>query len=256
MASGRLRRGEGGVPPGRRAGRGAGRGRADSRARRSASADRSRRSRRERWTRRWWSCWDGPSTGLRMDDSTLRARVTSRFAEAMTFSPGRERGAELSEEAIAMARRLGDRPTLAYVLERAHWATWGPENLDRRMAVATEITELAEDAGDIAAQIQIRMWRLAHLLEMGDIACRGRRVRGAAGASPTGCASPTTCGRWRPSTRRSRCWREGSRRSSCSRSARSRSGRRPRTATRSRCAGCRYWRCAESRAGWESSRPA
>ncbi len=107
--------------------------------------------------------------GLSMNDSSSRASVTSRFAEAMTFSPGRERGAELSEEAIAMARRLGDRPTLAYVLERAHWATWGPENLDRRLAVATEITELAEDAGDIAAQIQIRMWRLAHLLEMGDI---------------------------------------------------------------------------------------
>ena len=107
--------------------------------------------------------------GLSMNDSTLRARVTSRFAEAMTFSPGRERGAELSDEAIAMARRLGDRPTLAYVLERAHWATWGPENLEQRLAVATEITELAEDAGDIAAQIQIRMWRLAHLLEMGDI---------------------------------------------------------------------------------------
>ena len=107
--------------------------------------------------------------GLPGDDSLLRASVTSRFAEAMTFSPGRERGAKLSDEAIAMARRLGDRPTLAYVLERAHWATWGPENLDRRLAVATEITELAEDAGDIAAQIQIRMWRLAHLLEMGDI---------------------------------------------------------------------------------------
>jgi tetratricopeptide (TPR) repeat protein len=107
--------------------------------------------------------------GLPMDDSLLRASVTSRFAEAMTFSPGRERGAKLSDEAIAMARRLGDRPTLAYVLERAHWATWGPDNLDRRLAVATEITELAEDAGDIAAQVQIRMWRLAHLLEMGDI---------------------------------------------------------------------------------------
>jgi tetratricopeptide (TPR) repeat protein len=106
---------------------------------------------------------------LNPEDSTLRARVTSRLAEALTFSPRRDEGAPLSEQAIAMARRLGDRATLAYVLERAHWATWGPGNLDQRLAVTAEISDLAEEAGEISGALQIRVWRLSHLLEMGDI---------------------------------------------------------------------------------------
>jgi tetratricopeptide (TPR) repeat protein len=122
---------------------------------------------------------------LGKDDSELRARVTSRLAEALTFSQDRDRGAELSEQAVAMARRLGDRATLAYALERAHWATWGPENLDGRLAVSTEVLELAEQAGEIGAAMQIRVWRIAHLLESADIAavddeveaCRGLASR-------------------------------------------------------------------------------
>jgi tetratricopeptide (TPR) repeat protein len=107
---------------------------------------------------------------LSPDDSPLRARVTSRLAEAVTFSPARTHGADLSDQAIAMGRRLEDRSTIAYVLERAHWATWGPDNLDQRLAVATEIIDLAEKAGDISSVMQTRVWRLSHLLEQGDIA--------------------------------------------------------------------------------------
>ena len=43
-------------------------------------------------------------------DSPLRARVLARLAKALLFTPQTQRRLQLSEEAVAMARRLGDPP--------------------------------------------------------------------------------------------------------------------------------------------------
>jgi len=51
-------------------------------------------------------------------DSALRAMVTARLAQALEFGDQRERRTALEQEALAMARRVGDKAALAYTLGR------------------------------------------------------------------------------------------------------------------------------------------
>ena len=108
------------------------------------------------------------------EDSALRAMVMARLAEALTFSGSRERSASLSEEAVEMARRVGDRAALAYALNRTHWVLLGPDNLEERLAVATEALQLAEELGDRALVAESQLWHLSDMLELGDIAAVDR----------------------------------------------------------------------------------
>jgi predicted ATPase len=54
------------------------------------------------------------------DDGTLRAQVLARLAMELFYSDARERRLRLSEEAVALARRLGEKTTLAVVLNAQH----------------------------------------------------------------------------------------------------------------------------------------
>ncbi len=105
---------------------------------------------------------------LESGDPALRARVTARLAAALTFSPDRERRAELAREAVAGARALGDPATLAYVLNTAHWATWGPDELDERRVATAEMIALAGSLSHSALAVTAHLTNLAHLLEAGD----------------------------------------------------------------------------------------
>jgi tetratricopeptide (TPR) repeat protein len=103
------------------------------------------------------------------EETALRSWVTGRLAEAVTFSANEERRAELSRSAVRMARDSGDRSTLAYALLHTQWATWSPDNLDERLATASEVVQLAAEGGQSALGLQARVWRLNHLLEGGDV---------------------------------------------------------------------------------------
>jgi tetratricopeptide (TPR) repeat protein len=107
-------------------------------------------------------------------DSTLRARVLARLARALASSPDADRRAALSQAAVAMAERMGDPVSLAAVLYEHHMATWGPDNLRERLAVATEVVQLAEAAGDRVMALRGRGFLLANQLEQGDLAALGR----------------------------------------------------------------------------------
>jgi len=105
---------------------------------------------------------------LGADDGVLRARVLARLAVTLVFTPAVARRADLSEQAVAMARRVGDPATLAAVLYDRHLAVWGPDNPADRLAIASEVVELAERCGDRALALQGRGLRTADLLELGD----------------------------------------------------------------------------------------
>jgi DNA-binding NarL/FixJ family response regulator len=106
-------------------------------------------------------------------DSPLRARVLARLARALVFTPQAERRMVLSEEAVALARRLGDAATLAAVLFDRHMTIWGAERAEaagERLAMATEVVGLAERLGDRAMALRGRGLRRVDLLELGDLA--------------------------------------------------------------------------------------
>jgi tetratricopeptide (TPR) repeat protein len=81
-------------------------------------------------------------------DSALRVRLLSRLAAALRHGPSRERRERLMEEAIAMARRIGDPVTIASALTAAESALHAPHTARQRLANAGEIVALATAAGD------------------------------------------------------------------------------------------------------------
>lgn len=114
------------------------------------------------------------------EESDLTVRVKARLAPAMYFSPydSRARREELSAGALEMARRLGDGATLAYALNARHLAVWEPENVEERLALATEIVQLAREAGDRPLELTGRVWRLADALELGRMQEVEREIEG------------------------------------------------------------------------------
>ena len=110
-------------------------------------------------------------------DSVLRARVLGRLAKGLQASPHRNRRVQLSEEAVAMARRIGDLTTLAAVLYDRHLATWEPGNLEERLAMSTEVVQLAEASGDSVMALRGRGFLMANLLERGDMVALQRELK-------------------------------------------------------------------------------
>ena len=95
------------------------------------------------------------------------------LARALVSTPQVERRLALSEDAVQMARRLGDPATLAAVLFGRHLAIWGSERAEvtgERLAIATEAVGLAEQIGDRAMALRGRGLRRIDLLEQGDLA--------------------------------------------------------------------------------------
>jgi tetratricopeptide (TPR) repeat protein len=95
--------------------------------------------------------------------------VLGRLAKALQSSPRPDRRARLSQAAVEMARRIDDPATLAEVLYERHMATWGPGNLEERLAMAAEVVRLAETGGDRVMVLRGREFLMADQLELGDL---------------------------------------------------------------------------------------
>ena len=101
-------------------------------------------------------------------DAGARVRLLARLASALRDQPSRERRVALADEALQMARRHGDLPTLTYALEACWVATYGPDNVERRLEQAMELVSLAEQTGEqerLYAALEDRLWTL---WELGD----------------------------------------------------------------------------------------
>jgi DNA-binding SARP family transcriptional activator len=103
--------------------------------------------------------------GLPAQDSTLRARLMGRMAENMHFTAELGYGIQLSADALAMARRLGDAETLAMALMSRHVTLLHIEHLDERLALSDEIVALT--GAHRALRAEAVHWRLLDVCEMG-----------------------------------------------------------------------------------------
>ena len=109
---------------------------------------------------------------LTEEDSHLRAMVTARLGLVILIAPGpglQERSLTLNAEAVAMARRLGDRNALGYALSARMHALWGIASAPERLATGTELGEIADDIGDELLALHGHMWRVRGLLAQGDV---------------------------------------------------------------------------------------
>ena len=109
-------------------------------------------------------------------DSEMRVRLLARLSVALYWSDLDGRRFELSEEAVAMARRLRDPATLAMAIHSRRYAQWGPDNFEQRLADAAQCRTLAFQANELELAVSASRWRFTDLLEDGDVAAADREL--------------------------------------------------------------------------------
>src|SRR4030095_4214002 len=100
---------------------------------------------------------------LGTEDSAPRALLLGRLAVALYWSPAPERRASLGPmtgQAVAMAERLGDTTVQLVSLASRHWANWRPNNVRNRLALATDMVELATRVGERETIVLGRAYRI------------------------------------------------------------------------------------------------
>ncbi|HVF79906.1 MAG TPA: AAA family ATPase [Solirubrobacteraceae bacterium] len=102
------------------------------------------------------------------EDGPLLARVLGRQATELYFSDRDEERVALGERAVEMARRIGDRATLASTLSARFLTLWGPENSPRRLQIASDVIALGEEVRDRELVLRGHVWRIVSLMELGD----------------------------------------------------------------------------------------
>lgn len=104
-------------------------------------------------------------------DDRTRARLLARLsAELLGEAPAAPRRRALADEALRLARRVGDPETLAEVLDSRLHALWDPEGAEDRLAAGSEIVELARAAGNDRRERHGLFWRFVALMELGRVA--------------------------------------------------------------------------------------
>lgn len=109
--------------------------------------------------------------------SRLRAWVLARLSVALSFMDDEPRRRSLSEQAVAMAREVADSPALGYALAGYCDAIPGPEHCETRLATATEVVQLAREAGDRQLELLGRRLRRLALLEVDHVSEADAEIR-------------------------------------------------------------------------------
>jgi DNA-binding SARP family transcriptional activator len=113
-------------------------------------------------------------------DSEPRARLLARLAGALRSEPSMQRMAALSQEAMQMARRLGNPATLAYALESA-FAGISPRDSELWLALGNELVRVAREAGDKEREFFGHQHGLGALMVLGHIGAVDERLEAMAG---------------------------------------------------------------------------
>jgi class 3 adenylate cyclase len=101
-------------------------------------------------------------------DTVLRVRVLARLATELYFTPFRSRRLQVSEQAVAMARRLGNPHAELVAVYSRTAALLGPDGLEEQREAAARTLSLAQVLGDQDMQFRAHALRLTVALGIGD----------------------------------------------------------------------------------------
>jgi hypothetical protein len=103
------------------------------------------------------------------EPSRLRAWVLARLSVALSFLEAESRRRSLSEEAVTVARTVGDPSALGYALAGHCDAIAGPDWCDVRLTESAEVVRLAQETRDRQLELLGRRLHLVAALEVGDV---------------------------------------------------------------------------------------
>lgn len=107
--------------------------------------------------------------GLPAGDSPLRARLLAHLAlEMWSADVAVDRRVAVSEQAIAMARRLGDSEALVTALHSRHWVLTTPGRTLERLAHTEEMLRVAKETAGLTIEFLARNARFHCFLELSD----------------------------------------------------------------------------------------
>jgi DNA-binding CsgD family transcriptional regulator/sugar phosphate isomerase/epimerase len=115
------------------------------------------------------------SRALGPGDTELRVKLLAGLSRARAFLGDYPVSARTEREAIAMARRLGDRVGLTTVLMHSYWSH-GESDLELTLEMLTEASELAEELGATELQAEAMEWRVAGLIALGELGAAEREL--------------------------------------------------------------------------------
>ncbi|HEU5001524.1 MAG TPA: AAA family ATPase [Actinomycetota bacterium] len=110
------------------------------------------------------------------DPSALRSQLLARLSLALTYVESEARRVELAEQAVAVARSVGDPRAVAGALAAHCDAVAGPDHVATRLEETAEMLVLATGLGDEQLELMARRLRVAALLEVGDLAAAGEQI--------------------------------------------------------------------------------
>jgi DNA-binding CsgD family transcriptional regulator/tetratricopeptide (TPR) repeat protein len=115
------------------------------------------------------------AAALGEEPSELRVGVLGGLARALEIRGVHERGAAVRQEAVAMARALGDRAALANVLVGSYWSrnTTSPQQV---LEMLTEARDIAGELGDVELRGEAMNWRVCALVLLCEIAAARREI--------------------------------------------------------------------------------
>jgi hypothetical protein len=101
-------------------------------------------------------------------DEALRASLLARLAIETYYDGRPDHRSALADEAVAIARRLGDPAALTAALSAQRVARWDPDHLSERRAISEELVAVAVASGDGVAELQGRNWLIVDLIDAGE----------------------------------------------------------------------------------------
>jgi tetratricopeptide (TPR) repeat protein len=110
------------------------------------------------------------------DAVELRIRLLSRLAGALRDEPSRARRAELSNEAVELARRSGTSALLEYALSGRGHAIAAPDTLDECVALGGELRDIARQNGNLERVVAAHSLRVVALLMQSELAAAEREL--------------------------------------------------------------------------------
>ena len=102
-------------------------------------------------------------------DSELRCRVMLSLSGELYYGVSAQERDALAEEAVAMARRIGDPALLMSACQNAFVSTWRPGTLLRRAELAVEALAIADRLGEARALTNAQTLRAVAAAELGDV---------------------------------------------------------------------------------------